>query len=642
MKIFTGFVFVTMLCILTCLTEALGQDIRTAGQGVRVVRPRGNPVAHAMSKHAVVDPLPAGTYTVGVGGSFATIDSVFDRLHSGGILGPVTLLLTDTLYVAPTTPGDFRLIGPIAGAGPTSRITIRPADNVAVTIRGRGTATLTFQTVSYLTLDGISLEGSTRMNVHTIVNTAYDWNDAIDLWGDCDHNIIQNVTARSERTTDLYTSVLMLLQDDYGAPDSCLVSNVSITSGAVGIYVGAGVYGYSHRPNGNVIRGCHIGSTTDSLISRGIIIDGAEATIVENNHVENLRLELTISGFTSVLGIECYYGNNTIIRNSRIHGLRGSSAANIHAILGYGDATHVGQGLQIYNNMIYDLQNTITAGYGSLAGIALWRNNDILVAFNTVLLSGEGSSPYGTDALNFWEGCTNVTVRNNILVNTCHYQAPAGVDTLQMSAMFVHGSTTFTSDNNDLYVDTSFANNWTVRFWPVGNHRTLSDWQATGQDMHSVSVMPPFVSPMDLHLPNTQTRVADAAIPLPGITVDIDGDPRPTPGHSVPDMGADEFPHPPVGIAGHESVPLAFALDQNFPNPFNPSTTIRYVLPERSHVTLTVFNALGQQVATLVEGEIEAGGHEVKFDASSLASGVYLYQLRAGAFMETRTLMILK
>ena len=80
--------------------------------------------------------------------------------------------------------------------------------------------------------------------------------------------------------------------------------------------------------------------------------------------------------------------------------------------------------------MIYDLQNTITVGYGSLAGIALWRNNDILVAFNTVRLSGEGSSPYGTDALNFWEGCTNVTVRNNILVNTCHYQAPAGVDTL--------------------------------------------------------------------------------------------------------------------------------------------------------------------------------------------------------------------
>jgi len=89
-------------------------------------------------------------------------------------------------------------------------------------------------------------------------------------------------------------------------------------------------------------------------------------------------------------------------------------------------------------------------------------------------------------------------------------------------------------------------------------------------------------------------------------------------------------------------VPLAFALDQNYPNPFNPSTTIRYALPERSHVTLTVFNALGQQVATLVEGEKEAGYHEVKFDASQLPSGFYLYRLRAGNHVEVRKALLMK
>lgn len=62
----------------------------------------------------------------------------------------------------------------------------------------------------------------------------------------------------------------------------------------------------------------------------------------------------------------------------------------------------------------------------------------------------------------------------------------------------------------------------------------------------------------------------------------------------------------------------------------------------RSHVTLTIFNTLGQEVATLAEGELEAGYHEVQFDASHLASGIYLYQLRAGAFVETRKLMILQ
>jgi hypothetical protein len=89
-------------------------------------------------------------------------------------------------------------------------------------------------------------------------------------------------------------------------------------------------------------------------------------------------------------------------------------------------------------------------------------------------------------------------------------------------------------------------------------------------------------------------------------------------------------------------VPTLSTLEQNYPNPFNPSTTIRYGLPVRSHVTLTVFNTLGQQVATLVNGEIEAGFHEAVFDASGLASGVYLYRLQAGDFVQIRRLVLVR
>ncbi len=80
----------------------------------------------------------------------------------------------------------------------------------------------------------------------------------------------------------------------------------------------------------------------------------------------------------------------------------------------------------------------------------------------------------------------------------------------------------------------------------------------------------------------------------------------------------------------------------NFPNPFNLSTTIRYGLPQRSPVTLVIYNILGQQVAVLVNGEQEAGYYDVKFDGTNCASGLYFYRLIAGDFVQTRKLLLLK
>jgi len=91
------------------------------------------------------------------------------------------------------------------------------------------------------------------------------------------------------------------------------------------------------------------------------------------------------------------------------------------------------------------------------------------------------------------------------------------------------------------------------------------------------------------------------------------------------------------------TLPKQFKLGQNYPNPFNPSTTINFQLPSSSDVTLTIYNMLGQQVATLIGNQqMAAGQHSISFDASRLSSGMYIYRIEAGTFTDTKKMMLIK
>jgi len=90
------------------------------------------------------------------------------------------------------------------------------------------------------------------------------------------------------------------------------------------------------------------------------------------------------------------------------------------------------------------------------------------------------------------------------------------------------------------------------------------------------------------------------------------------------------------------AAPTEYKLEQNFPNPFNPATVIRYQLPAKTLATLKIFDVLGKEVAVLVNEENEAGFHQVEFNGSGLASGVYLYILQAGSFVQTKKFILLK
>jgi hypothetical protein len=89
-------------------------------------------------------------------------------------------------------------------------------------------------------------------------------------------------------------------------------------------------------------------------------------------------------------------------------------------------------------------------------------------------------------------------------------------------------------------------------------------------------------------------------------------------------------------------IPQSFSLYQNYPNPFNPTTTIKFALPVDSRVKINVYNSLGQLVETLIDKEMESGYHEINFDASQLASGVYLYQLQAGEYVSVKKMLMIK
>jgi hypothetical protein len=91
------------------------------------------------------------------------------------------------------------------------------------------------------------------------------------------------------------------------------------------------------------------------------------------------------------------------------------------------------------------------------------------------------------------------------------------------------------------------------------------------------------------------------------------------------------------------TVPLEYSLDQNYPNPFNPSTNIQFSLAATSDVTLEVYNMLGQKVATLLQNQkMNAGSHTQTFDASRLASGMYVYRISTPNFVQSRSMMLIK
>jgi len=97
----------------------------------------------------------------------------------------------------------------------------------------------------------------------------------------------------------------------------------------------------------------------------------------------------------------------------------------------------------------------------------------------------------------------------------------------------------------------------------------------------------------------------------------------------------------PLGI-NNSNTPVQFKLNQNYPNPFNPSTTISFELPAKSNVKITIMDISGKLVETLINNEMQAGAHDVTWNASVYASGVYIYQIETGSYKDVKKMMLIK
>ena len=98
----------------------------------------------------------------------------------------------------------------------------------------------------------------------------------------------------------------------------------------------------------------------------------------------------------------------------------------------------------------------------------------------------------------------------------------------------------------------------------------------------------------------------------------------------------------PVGIHNQNTVADKYSLSQNYPNPFNPTTNINFSIPKDGNVSLKFYNSMGQEVATYVDGFLNAGTYNADFDGSNLSSGIYFYTLKTNDYTETKKMMLVK
>jgi Putative multicopper oxidases len=257
----------------------------------------------------------------------------------------------------------------------------------------------------------------------------------------------------------------------------------------------------------------------------------------------------------------------------------------------------------LHINIVATTANPVTTMPATLANNTYWNAEDATVSRTVYVTGGGPGSPFSFDNTPFSLGTINKTVNLNTIEKW----------TIVNNNVFGH--TFHIHDVQFKIVSRSSG--------PVGDHE--SGWKDVlylpiGESVSFVAKFEDYADPIHpfmyhCHFANDEDEG------MMGQFVVVDG---------------------PSGITDRKIVPGRFSLGQNFPNPFNPTTTISFALPSRSFVSLKVFDLLGREVATIVSEEMSAGSYSKQWNAANISSGIYFYRLQAGSFTETKKLVLLR
>jgi hypothetical protein len=587
----------------------------------------------------------AGTLSgvVTVPGTYPTLAAMANALNTNQIGGALTVNITGTF-------AERISIGPLSGVSATNRVTINGGGTT--TINGTGTAATTDAMITLNGADFVTLRGITINDGGTGVSNQVEYGV-----------LLQNASG-----TD-------------GAQNNRLV-NLNITLGGGGA-TAAFSHGVLISTVATAASGGNHNNTLDSLTvansDRGVGLFATSATLPDtNNTISNSAFNSIGNNITttggSAIGIITSFNTNVRVQRNRVNSVAarnvgatvpvtgiqiqncgGELSGNIvdsvfHAnptttanTLGIQTGVILGGTLNVFNNMVSNVSRAFTAAangttlvFGIRATNFTGGGGTTNIWNNTVEMKSAAAVPYTSAALQLFGGGLPVNVRGNLLINRV---ATTTLPARGYALVDQNATRTFmTSNFNNVFAP---AANGAIGFVGTGAALiTLQNWRDSSRtDSASISKNVNFVAANNLRLTGASNGDFDLRAPrLAAVLTDIDGQSRFNPTY----MGCDEASTPLSSASESRLTPDAFALSQNYPNPFNPSTTINYDLPMTSEITLKVYDVLGREVATLVNGRQNAGRYTISFNASTLASGVYFYRLQAGNFTQSKKMMLVK